>query len=76
MFFKTVILFVVALILLLAVIAVPKGYQNMKASKVFTGNKKMNTAYWVASAIHMWTGIAIILCYLIIAGFILLGTVA
>ncbi|NRS94433.1 hypothetical protein [Clostridium beijerinckii] len=44
----------------------------MKMSKRFdTSDKKIKVSYWLLSAIHMWVGILITLCYLIAGVFIL-----
>ncbi|WP_315072515.1 hypothetical protein [uncultured Clostridium sp.] len=58
--------------LLLAIIAIMRGYKGMKMSKCFdTSDKKVKVGYWFLSAIHMWVGILITLCYLIAGVFIL-----
>ena len=52
--------------LIFAVIAIIRGHNGMKRSKRFDeSNKKMKFAYLLISAIHMWVGIIITLCYLI-----------
>jgi len=62
--------FIVALFF--AVIAIIRGYKGMKMSKRFdTSDKKVKVSYWLLSAIHMWVGILITLCYLIAGVFIL-----
>ncbi|MBC8062433.1 MAG: hypothetical protein H7Y18_17445 [Clostridiaceae bacterium] len=59
--------------LFLAVIAIIRGYKGMKMSKGFdTSDKKIKVGYWLLSAIHMWVGILITLCYLI-AGILILN---
>ncbi|WP_459480115.1 hypothetical protein [Clostridium saccharoperbutylacetonicum] len=59
--------------LLLAVIAIIRGYKGMKMSKNFdTADKKIKFAYWLLSAIHMWVGIVVTLCY-VIAGMLILN---
>jgi hypothetical protein len=61
------------MVLFLAVIAVIRGYKGMKMSKRFeTSVKKIKFGYWLLSAIHMWVGILITLCYLI-AGVLILN---
>ncbi|CUU48299.1 hypothetical protein [Clostridium beijerinckii] len=58
--------------LFFAVIAIIRGYKGMKMSKRFdTSDKKIKVSYWLLSAIHMWVGILITLCYLIAGVFIL-----
>jgi hypothetical protein len=58
--------------LFLAVIAIIRGYKGMKASKLFEeADKKIKVGYWLLSAIHMWVGIIITLCFLIAGVFIL-----
>jgi hypothetical protein len=67
------ILLVLAMVLFLAVFAVIRGYKGMKMSKRFdTSVKKIKFGYWLLSAIHMWMGILITLCYLI-AGVLILN---
>jgi len=69
---NALILLVLAMVLFLAVIAVIRGYKGMKMSKRFdTSVKKIKFGYWLLSAIHMWVGILITLCYLIAAVLIL-----
>ena len=59
--------------LFLAVIAIIRGYRGMKMGKRFdTSDKKIKVGYWLLSAIHMWVGILITLCYLI-AGVLILN---
>ncbi|MFT8348562.1 hypothetical protein [Clostridium saccharoperbutylacetonicum] len=61
------------LALLLALIAIIRGYKGMKMSKKFdTADKKIKFAYWLLSAIHMWVGIVVTLCY-VIAGMLILN---
>jgi hypothetical protein len=70
---NALILLVLAIVLFLAVIAVIRGYKGMKMSKRFdTSVKKIKFGYWLLSAIHMWAGILITLCYLI-AGVLILN---
>lgn len=70
---NALILLALIIALLLAVIAIIRGYKGMKMSKRFdTSNKKVKIGYWVLSAIHMWVGILITLCYLI-AGILILN---
>ena len=58
--------------LFFAVIAIKRGYEGMNMSKSFdTADKKIKVGYWLLSAIHMWVGILITLCYLI-AGILIL----
>jgi uncharacterized protein YacL len=58
--------------LFFAVIAIIRGYKGMKMSKRFDASyKKVKVSYWLLSAIHMWVGILITLCYLIAGVFIL-----
>ncbi|SHJ27451.1 hypothetical protein SAMN02745163_01635 [Clostridium cavendishii DSM 21758] len=67
-----IILLVLVMVLFFAVIAIIQGYKGMKMSKCFdTPNKKIKFGYWLLSAIHMWVGILITLCYLIAGVFIL-----
>jgi len=69
---NALILLALLIALLLAVIAIIRGYKGMKMSKCFdTSDKKVKIGYWVLSAIHMWVGILITLCYLIAALLIL-----
>jgi spore maturation protein SpmA len=63
---NVLILLALVMALFLAVIAIIRGYKGMKISKGFdTSDKKIKVAYWLLSAIHMWVGILITLCYLI-----------
>ncbi|PJI07984.1 MULTISPECIES: hypothetical protein [Clostridium] len=67
-------LIILALIMALvfAVIAIVQGYKGMKMSKSFdTSGKKIKFGYWLLSAIHMWAGIIIALCFLIVGVLIL-----
>ena len=67
------ILLALILALLLAVIAIIRGYKGMKMSKQFeTSDKKIKFGYWLLSAIHMWVGIVVTLCY-VIAGMLILN---
>lgn len=67
------ILLVLVMALFLAVIAIVRGYKGIKLSKNFeTSDKKIKFSYWLLSAIHMWVGILIALCYLI-AGVLILN---
>ena len=67
------ILLVLVMALFLAVIAIIRGYKGMKMSNHFdTSDKKIKVGYWLLSAIHMWVGILITLCYLI-AGVLILN---
>ncbi len=69
---NAIVLIVLALVLFLAVLAIVRGYKGMKQSKCFdTQVKKIRYGYWLLSAVHMWAGILITLCYLI-AGFLIL----
>lgn len=69
---SVLIILVFALVLILSVIAVVRGYKGMKMSKRFdTSSKKVRFGYWLLSAIHMWVGILITLCY-VIAGVLIL----
>ncbi|MDV3427143.1 MAG: hypothetical protein LIR50_08165 [Bacillota bacterium] len=70
---NALILLALVLALFLAIIAIIRGYKGMKMSKGFDASaKKMKFGYWLLSAIHMWTGILITLCYLI-AGVLILN---
>lgn len=70
---NVIIIMVFAIVLFLAVIAVIRGYKGMKISKQFdTAAKKTRFGYWLLSAVHMWVGILITLCYLI-AGILILN---
>jgi|GEM_PF-4764471 len=65
------ILFTLAVVFLLAVSAIVRGYREMKRSKSFdASNGKMKTGYWLLSGIHMWAGIIVTLCY-ILAGILI-----
>ncbi len=69
---NAIVLIVLALVLFLAVLAIVRGYKGMKQSKCFdTQVKKIRYGYWLLSAVHMWAGILITLCYLI-AGILIL----
>ncbi|MDD7794768.1 hypothetical protein [Clostridium sp. 'White wine YQ'] len=69
---NALILLALVVALVLAIIAIVRGYKGMKASKLFdTDDKKVKVSYWLLSAIHMWVGILITLCYLIAGVFIL-----
>ena len=69
---NALILLALIMALFLAVIAIIRGYKGMKMSKSFdTSDKKIKVGYWLFSAIHMWVGILITLCYLI-AGVLIL----
>ncbi|MDF2987844.1 MAG: hypothetical protein K0R50_3354 [Eubacterium sp.] len=71
---NALILLVLAIVLFLSVIAVLRGYKGMKMSKRFdTSVKKIKFGYWLLSAIHMWVGILITLCYLIAGVLILIN---
>ena len=71
---SVLILLVFALVLILSVIAVVRGYKGMKLSKQFdTSSKKVRFGYWLLSAIHMWVGILITLCYVISGVLILIN---
>ena len=53
-------------VLFLALLAIIRGRKGMKMSKGFeTTDKKVKAGYWLVSAIHMWAGISIALCYTI-----------
>jgi spore maturation protein SpmA len=70
---NALILLALVMALFLAVIAIIRGYKGMKTSKCFdTSDKKIKVSYWLLSAIHMWVGILITLCYLI-AGVLILN---
>jgi spore maturation protein SpmA len=70
---NALILLALIMALVLAVIAIIRGYRGMKMSKRFdTSDKKIKVGYWLISAIHMWVGIIITLCYLI-AGVLILN---
>jgi hypothetical protein len=70
---NALILLVLVMALFLAFIAIIRGYKGMKMSKRFdASDKKIKTGYWLLSAIHMWVGILITLCYLI-AGVLILN---
>lgn len=65
---NALILLALIMALVLAIIAIIRGYKGMKMSKSFyTSDKKIKFGYWLLSAIHMWVGILITLCYLIAA---------
>ena len=67
------ILLALILALFLAIIAIIRGYKGMKISKEFeTSDKKIKFGYWLLSAIHMWVGIVVTLCY-VIAGMLILN---
>lgn len=70
---NALILLALMMALFLAVIAIIRGYKGIKISKSFdTSDKKIKVGYWLLSAIHMWVGILITLCYLI-AGILILN---
>jgi hypothetical protein len=70
---NVLILLALVIVLFLSVIAIIRGYKGMKMSKCFeTSDKKIKVGYWLLSAIHMWAGILIALCYLI-AGVLILS---
>jgi uncharacterized membrane protein len=70
---NALILLALVMALFFAVIAIIRGYKGMKMSKRFdTSDKKTKAFYWLLSAIHMWVGILITLCYLI-AGVLILN---
>jgi hypothetical protein len=70
---NVLILLALAMALFLAVLAIVRGYKGMKMSKCFdTSDKKIKVGYWLLSAIHMWVGIFITLCYFI-AGVLILN---
>jgi len=70
---NALILLALIMALFLAIIAIIRGYDGMKMSKHFdTSDKKIKVGYWLLSAIHMWVGILITLCYLI-AGVLILN---
>jgi len=72
---NALILLALVIALFLAVIAIVRGYKGMKMSKRFdTSDKKIKVGYWLLSAIHMWVGILITLCYLI-AGVLILNKI-
>jgi hypothetical protein len=69
---NTLILFILAMVLFLAVIAIVRGYKGIKTSKLFeTSNNKIKIGYWGLSVIHMSAGILVTLSYLI-AGVLIL----
>ena len=69
---NALVLLALIMALFFAVIAITRGYEGMKMSKSFdTADKKIKVGYWLLSAIHMWVGILITLCYLIAGVFIL-----
>jgi Na+/proline symporter len=69
---SAIILLVFAIVLFLSVVAIVRGYKGMKMSKQFdTSSKKVKFGYWLLSAVHMWVGIIITLCY-VIAGVLIL----
>lgn len=70
---NTLIVLALIMALFLSVIAIIRGYKGMKRSKCFdTADKKIKVSYYVLSAVHMWAGILITLCYLI-AGVLILN---
>lgn len=63
---NSLILLALAMILVLAVIAIIRGYKGIKTSKRFeTSSKKIKTGYLALSVIHMSAGILVTLSYLI-----------
>jgi len=69
---NALVLLALIMALFFAVIAITRGYEGMKMSKSFDiSDKKIKNGYWLLSAIHMWVGILITLCYLIAGVFIL-----
>lgn len=70
---NTLILLALIMALVFAVTAIVRGYKGMNMSKSFdTSDKKIKFSYWLLSAIHMWLGIIITMCYLI-AGVLILN---
>lgn len=70
-----IMLIALAVTLVLAVLAIIQGYNGMKVGKLFeTSDNKIKVGYWVLSAIQMWAGIIITICYLI-AGVVILNTI-
>lgn len=70
---NVLILLALIMAVVFAIIAIIRGYKGMKMSKCFdTSDKKIKFSYWLLSAIHMWVGIIITLCYLI-AGVLILN---
>ena len=72
-FGSVIILLVFAIVLILAVMAIIRGIKGIKMSKRFETTKKVKFGYWMLSAVHMWVGILITLCYLITGILILTG---
>lgn len=69
---NVLIILVLAIVLLLSVIAMIRGYNGMKLSKKLnTSSKKIKFGYWLVSAVHMCMGIIITLCYLIAGAIII-----
>ena len=64
--FSILMLAAMAITLTLAILAIIRGRKGMKASAEFdTESRKIKKGYWLTSAIHMWAGILITLCYAI-----------
>lgn len=71
-FGSILIVFVLVITLFLAIIAIVRGYKGVKNSKCLdTSDKKVKTGYWLLSVVHMWMGILVTLCYLIVGLLIL-----
>ncbi len=53
-------------IFVLALMSIFRGYKGLKTSKgLEMVDRKTKIGYGIASAIHMWAGILIVLCYLV-----------
>lgn len=60
------VLFVLAIIFALSVIAVVQGFRGMKKARGFDpANRKIKIAYQALSAIHLLAGLFIALCFII-----------
>ena len=60
-------LLLLIMVLSISIVAILRGFEGMKKSKEFeTTDKKVKFFYWLLSGIHMWVGISICLCYLIV----------
>ncbi len=63
---KAIILLFITFIFVLAVMAIVHGRKGMRMAKNCEGmGAKGKILFWLFSAIHMWAGIFIALCYII-----------
>lgn len=65
---------ILVLILFIAILSIIRGYKNFNTGKNFdTENKKIKITYQTVSIIHMIAGIIIVLFYIAVLIFVLLG---